>query len=207
MPLTSPNLDDRDFKQLMSEATEVIKKLSPQWTDLSPGDPGIVLLEAFAFLTDVMIYRLNRLPDKAYIEFLRLLGVELDPPSAARVQLRFTLSRAQNRTVEIPRHTRVTLSRSGGGAEAPVFVTARIARIEPGQQDAVVLAHHCEPVEGELLGIGTGGPAQTFASQATADSCSNGRAGPYGWCGSYTAGDRGARPCIEVWRQDLSHMD
>jgi hypothetical protein len=162
MPLTSPNLDDRDFKQLMAEATEVIKKLSPQWTDLSPGDPGIVLLEAFAFLTDVMIYRLNRLPDKAYIEFLHLLGVELDPPSAARVQLRFTLSRAQNRTVEIPRHTRVTLSRSGGGGEAPVFVTARIARIEPGQQDAVVLAHHCEPVEGELLGLGTGAPAQTL---------------------------------------------
>jgi hypothetical protein len=162
MPLTSPNLDDRDFKQLMAEAINVIKKVSPQWTDLSPGDPGIALLEAFAYLTDVMIYRLNRLPEKAYIEFLRLLGVKLDPPAAASVQLRFSLSRPKNNPVEIPRHTRVTLARTGAGAEAPIFVTARVARIEPGKQEVLVLAHHCEPIEGELLGVGNGAAGQTF---------------------------------------------
>src|SRR5215475_14820191 len=101
MPLKPPNLDDRNFQQLLKQAESVIRQHSPQWTDLSPSDPGIVLLEAFAHLTEVMIYRLNRLPEKAYVEFLRLIGVKLYPPSAATVSLRFSLSRPQNTTVEI----------------------------------------------------------------------------------------------------------
>ena len=63
MPLSAPNLDDRTFSQLMEEARLQIQRSSPAWTDLSPGDPGIVLLELFAFLTENLLYRLNRLPE------------------------------------------------------------------------------------------------------------------------------------------------
>ena len=75
MTLKPPNLDDRNFQQLLEEAKRIIRTECPQWTDLSPGDPGIVILELFAHLTETMIYRLNRLPEKAYVEFLRLIGV------------------------------------------------------------------------------------------------------------------------------------
>ena len=85
MPLTSPNLDDRDFQQLLEESMQRVRHRCPEWSDLSPSDPGIVLLELFAHLTEVMIYRLNRVPDKAYVEFLRLMGVKLLPPAAASV--------------------------------------------------------------------------------------------------------------------------
>ncbi len=67
MSLPSPNLDDRTFRQLLDECIVRIKKSCPQWTDLSPGDPGMTLLELFAFLTETMIYRLNRVPEKAYV--------------------------------------------------------------------------------------------------------------------------------------------
>ena len=79
MPLQAPNLDDRNFDQLVDEAKERVKRSCPSWTDLTPGDPGVTLLEVFAFLTETMIYRLNRIPEKAYIEFLRLIGVKLQP--------------------------------------------------------------------------------------------------------------------------------
>src|SRR5215510_5787074 len=162
MPIETPNLDDRDFERLLAEATGVIRKYSPQWTDLSPSDPGMILLEAFAHLTEVMIYRLNRLPQKAYVEFLRLIGVKLYPPSAATVTLRFSLSRPQDTAVEIPRGARVTIGRASGAAEAPVFITTRAASIEPGGQSAEAPACHCELIEGELIGIGNGTPGQTF---------------------------------------------
>lgn len=162
MPLEVPNLDNRDFQQLLAEATGVIKKHSPHWTDLSPSDPGMILLEAFAHLTEVMIYRLNRLPEKAYVEFLRLIGVKLYPPSAASVTLRFSLSRPQNSSVEIPRGTRVTIGRASGANEAPVFITARAAQIETGDQSVDVPAYNCELIEGELIGTGNGMPGQTF---------------------------------------------
>ena len=83
MPLRSPNLDDRRFEDLVEEGRRRIAQACPEWTDLSPGDPGIVLLEVFAYLTDILLYRLNRLPEKAYIKFLGLIGVRLYPPAAA----------------------------------------------------------------------------------------------------------------------------
>lgn len=161
MSLPVPNLDDRRFDDLMAEARRRIQHSSPGWTDLSANDPGVVLLEAFAHLTELMIYRLNRIPEKAFIEFLRLIGVQLQPPSAAVVTLRFTASRKAERAIEIPRGTRVATDRSGADEEAPVFSTAQTVTIEPGQTEVEVRAYHCEQVEGELLGQASGEPGFT----------------------------------------------
>ena len=65
--IPTPNLDDRNFDQLLNEAKERFTQFSQstvEWTDLTPSDPGIILLELFAHLTEVMIYRLNRVPQK-----------------------------------------------------------------------------------------------------------------------------------------------
>src|SRR5262249_26038964 len=125
MALPSPNLDDRTFAQLVEEARQRIRVSCPQWTDLSVSDPGMALLEVFAYLTDTMIYRLNRLPEKAYIAFLRLLGVSLLPPESASVKLLFKLSHSAEKPVEIPRGTRVSVARAESGSEPPIFVLPR----------------------------------------------------------------------------------
>ena len=99
MPLQPPNLDDRTFDQLVEEARNRILTSCPAWTDLSPSDPGMMLLELFAHLTETMIYRLNRVPEKAYTEFLRLIGVCIHPPAAASVMLRFSRTQATDRPI------------------------------------------------------------------------------------------------------------
>lgn len=166
MPLQSPNLDDRDFKMLVDEAAQRVRQTCPTWTDLSPGDPGMVLLELFAHLTETMIYRLNRLPEKAYYEFLNLIGVKPYPPSAAVATLRFTRSAPADAgagspgpidvEIAIPAGVRVTRMRSEAGSETPVFITGRPTAIAPGAQFMDVEAYHCEQVEGELIGVGIG---------------------------------------------------
>jgi hypothetical protein len=156
--LQAPNLDDRDFQQLVEEAKRVIATRCPQWTDLSTGDPGIVILELFAFLTETMIYRLNRLPEKAYVEFLRLIGVKLRPPVAANVRLTFKLSKAQDKPLEIPRGTRVTLSRTSGGEAPPIFVVLQATAIPAGKTEVDAIAYHCDLIEGEDAGVSTGQP-------------------------------------------------
>lgn len=165
MALPPLNLDDRDFQMLVEEARLTIARTCPSWTDLSPGDPGMVLLELFAHLTEVMIYRLNRLPEKAYIEFLNLIGVFLQAPTAASVDLRFSLPKPAEHPVEIPRGTRVTVSRATGGSDQPVFATARAARIATGQTSVDVTAYHAEFVEGELAGHGTSLPRLTVVAR------------------------------------------
>jgi hypothetical protein len=158
MSFLSPNLDDRSFADLVEEARLRILQTCPEWNDLSPGDPGIVLLELFAYLTETMIYRLNRLPEKAYIEFLRLMGVRLQPPAAAATHLVFRRATAGQGAIELPAGTRVAAARSSPSGEAPVFTTAAACIIPPDSSEGAVLAYHCDVVRAELLGTGTGLP-------------------------------------------------
>lgn len=164
MPLPSPQLDDRDFDQLMTEAIARIRQVCPEWTDLSPGDPGVALVEVFAYLTETLLYRLNRWPDKAYVALLNLLGVQRQSPAAASVMLSFTRSLASG-VLELPRGTQVTLRSSGGQVDAPVFMTLAPARFAPDQQTLLVLAQHAEQIDAEWAGVGTGMPGQVVRAQ------------------------------------------
>ncbi|MGC5224699.1 baseplate J/gp47 family protein [Micromonospora sp. DT81.3] len=158
MPLPIPNLDDRDFDRLVADAKALIAARSPEWTDLSPGDPGVTLLEVFAYLTDTLLYRVNRIPEKAFVQFLELIGVRVLPPAAASVDLVFSLSAPATAEVVVPRGSRVATVRSDAGS--PVFSTAADARIAVGEQSATVRAYAGEVVDGEHLGSGTGKPGQ-----------------------------------------------
>lgn len=162
MPLVSPNLDDRTFDQLMEAARARILQSCPEWTDLSPGDPGTVLLELFAYLTETMIFRLNQVPEKAYVEFLRLIGVALQPPVASVTTLTFSRSGPGTEPIEIPQGTRVAASRGATSGEPPVFSTAAPARIAGNQSEAQVLAYHATEFRGELLGTGGGLPGAVY---------------------------------------------
>ena len=161
MPLRPPNLDDRSFAQLLESAVSRAKQTCPEWTDYSAGDPGVVLLELFSFLTETMLFQLNRLPDKAYVEFLRLLGVQLLPPSAARVTLRFARSPASGGELRVPPGTRVA-GKGGGNGPPPVFTTLQEALLPAGTDTADVPALHADQIEAELLGVSSGLPGQTF---------------------------------------------
>ncbi len=161
MSLPSPNLDDRNFHDLVLEAQARIAQSCPSWTDRTPHDPGMVLLELFAHLTDVMIYRLNRVPEKAYVEFLRLIGVKLQPPAAATARLVFSLEKPLTRVVEIPRGTKVTPERPDSSTAPVIFATDSGVKIEAGQTSVEVLAHHAEQRE-EVLGEGTGAAGLSF---------------------------------------------
>lgn len=164
MTLPIPNLDDRNFDDLVTEARNRIKQHCPEWNDLSASDPGMMLLDVFAYCTDMMLYRLNKVPNMNYVCFLKMIGVMIHPPVAASVKLVFSLSRTKEKALEIKRGTRVTTAHSGAG-EPPVFVTAEAATIKPGKKQVEVLAYHCEMVAAELAGIGTGLPGLTISAR------------------------------------------
>ena len=84
MTLPVPNLDDRRFQDLVDDAKRLIQQRCPEWTDHNVSDPGVTLIETFAWMTDLLLYRLNRVPDRNYIKFLELIGVRLFAPTAAR---------------------------------------------------------------------------------------------------------------------------
>jgi hypothetical protein len=162
MPLVTPNLDDRSFEALLQSAKDKVRSNCSGWTDLSASDPGTVLLEAFSFLTETMIYRLNRVPRKVYIEFLKLLGLTLQPPAGAVTTLQFTRLQPGVEALLIPQGTRVTASRNGPSGVAPIFSTLIDVEIPAGALTATVQACQCELVRAEKLGVGNGQSPQRF---------------------------------------------
>lgn len=102
-----PKLDDRSFHDIVEEAISMIPRYAPEWTNHNPSDPGITLIELAAWMTDLLIYRLNQVPDKNYVAFLNLLGIKLRAPKAAKAFVRFSLVEGAAKQ-RVPRGTQVS---------------------------------------------------------------------------------------------------
>ena len=102
-----PKLDDRTFHDIVEEAISMIPRYAPEWTNHNPSDPGITLIELAAWMTDLLIYRLNQVPDKNYVAFLNLLGIKLRAPRAAKALTRFALVEGATKQ-RVPRGTQVS---------------------------------------------------------------------------------------------------
>jgi hypothetical protein len=74
MPIPLPNLDDRTYADLMAEAQALIPSLHPAWTNHNPSDPGIVLVELLAWLTEMLLFQANQVPAANTEKFLKLLN-------------------------------------------------------------------------------------------------------------------------------------
>lgn len=93
MSLPVPNLDTRSFQDIVDESKRQIGLRCPEWTDHNVSDPGVTLIELFAYMTEMTLFRLNQVPEKNHIKFLEMLGLSLEMPDAARTDLRFRISR------------------------------------------------------------------------------------------------------------------
>src|SRR5205823_11747011 len=107
MPLPTPSLDDRHFQDIVDQAKHLIPHYCREWTDHNVSDPGVTLIELFAWMTDLLLYRVNQVPDKVYVKLLDLIGIRLQPPRAAQAPVTFYLSAAQPTEVIIPEGTEV----------------------------------------------------------------------------------------------------
>jgi baseplate J-like protein len=103
MPLLTPILDDRSYQQLRDELVRRIPVYTEEWTDHNPSDPGITLIELFAFLGENLLYRFNQIPDATRLQFLKLLQIPMLPASASRCQIE--LSSAPEGGTIVPRLT------------------------------------------------------------------------------------------------------
>jgi predicted phage baseplate assembly protein len=130
MALPAPNLDDRRFQDLVDDAKRMVMRKCPEWTDHNVSDPGVTLIETFAFMTDQLLYRLNRVPDRLYVKFLELIGLRLLPPTPAAAPVTFWLSAPAVAPLTVPASTSVATLRSEL-AEPVVFSTVEDLAVIP----------------------------------------------------------------------------
>lgn len=157
--LPAPNLDDRRFQDLVDDARRLVHRKCPEWSDHNISDPGITLIETFAMMMDQLIYRLNRVPDRNYVKFLELLGLELRPPGAAQGEVTFWLSAPQPQPVKVREGTEVSTDRTD--VEDPVvFSTTEQLDIVP-----------CSLEKGRVATVSAGGIPVDRANDGSGFGC------------------------------------
>jgi predicted phage baseplate assembly protein len=108
-----PTIDNRRYQDIVAEARTRIPRYTPEWTDLNDNDPGIALVELFAWMSDLLLYRLGKVPELNQLKFLELIGIELLPAEPAFTEVTFpVLPTTTEPYVIVPMNTPVS-------AEAP----------------------------------------------------------------------------------------
>ncbi len=84
MPLEVPQLDQRNYADIYREALARIPVHNPDWTNFNDSDPGVTMIQLFAFMAESILYRANQIPERNRLKFLKLLGIPLRPAAAAQ---------------------------------------------------------------------------------------------------------------------------
>lgn len=146
MPLEKaiPTIDDRSYDSLMAEVRTRIARYTPEWkpvwTDVNDNDPGITMVQVFAWLAELLTYRMSKVPELNYIKFLQLLGLELNPAEAAQAEVTFPVkSSFTDAYVIVPSRTQLTAESPEGGP--PITFETERALIALRAQLISVLAY------------------------------------------------------------------
>jgi predicted phage baseplate assembly protein len=122
MPLDDhlPVLDDHTYDSIVTEMKSRIARYTPEWqpvwTDFNDSDPGITMVQVFAWLGEMLAFRMNQVPELVYLKFLQLLGIELRPAEPAYAQITFPVrATSTTPTVTVPLGTQVIAETPGGG--------------------------------------------------------------------------------------------
>lgn len=138
MPLEDhlPRLDDHTYDSIVAEMRSRISRYTPEWapvwSDLNDSDPGVTMLQVFAWLGEMLTYRMNQVPALSHLKFLELLGVELRPAEPARVEMTFPMTATHpEATTIVPLGTQVIAETAGGGPPLVFEATAALTVVRP----------------------------------------------------------------------------
>ena len=122
----------RDYQSILNDVIALIPSYLPEWTDRSPGDFGIVLIELFAYVGDILNYYSDRIANEAFLataqqrqsvlNIANLLDYTPHNNVAATVNLQFTIA-SPSGPVVVPAGTLV--STTANGTQAVTFSTTQ----------------------------------------------------------------------------------
>jgi len=76
MKSLAPNLFDERFDDLMKIGRARLRALAPEWTDYNAHDPGITLMELFAWTSEAQLYSLARMRRDERAAYAAFLGIK-----------------------------------------------------------------------------------------------------------------------------------
>jgi hypothetical protein len=136
MSLAIPPVDDRNFDDIVSQALALANHYCPEWKAgeveevRETNAPGTALVYLFAHLMEIIITRLNRVPEKNFLAFLDFIGAKLRAPAPAEALLQFFLSEGAAIDCRVPAGTQIAAEESGN-REEQIFETKNHLVVTP----------------------------------------------------------------------------
>src|SRR5262245_54114277 len=159
-----PKIDNRSGEEIFRHVAQELKqRLS---VDVAIGDPmAEALLRVFARYCELIIQRLNRVPEKNHMAFLDALNISRIPPVPAHAPLTFNPVKKLPGTqipIVVPVHAQVAAPPGEGETEPVVFETTReIALTDVQLQKVVALDPHEDLYSDKsVLATSAGGSAE-----------------------------------------------
>ena len=104
----APLIDGRTAQVIAQQVQDLLKIYAPTWGQAfdpakrEPKSISAALIGSFACFAELIIQRLNKVPDKNFMAFLDLLGASLLPPQPSRYHSPFLWPRAAQRMPSYP---------------------------------------------------------------------------------------------------------
>src|SRR5271157_2729342 len=165
MAVSAPKIDSRTADDIVKRTVELAARDSGWQPDAHPQsnpDLGWALVNVFAGFAELVIERLNRVPDKKFLAFLDLLGLELQPPQPARVPLTFYLAEGSMTEPMAPAGTQVTAPPPAGQKDPIVYETESGLIVTRSQLVAVYTLKPNEDLYADRTSVLTGGDESKF---------------------------------------------
>ncbi|MBR0820223.1 putative baseplate assembly protein [Bradyrhizobium liaoningense] len=127
-----PIIDDRRFDDIVEEVKTRIARYTPEWqpvwNDHNDSDPGITLAQLLAWLSEMLLYRMGKVPELNYLKFLEMVGIELQAAQPARVDVMFPVTDTTTMPfIDVPPRTQVSAPADDGGPPL-IYETEKSAR-------------------------------------------------------------------------------
>lgn len=110
IPIPAPAIDARYGERLAAEAVERTSAACPELSLNDPASPHTALVEAQAWHVEQVLHAVNRLPERARVEFASLFGIQLRLATRATTTLTFTVAPPSGSGATIPAGTKVAAS-------------------------------------------------------------------------------------------------
>ncbi len=186
MPAPVPAVDytNKDYASLRQAMLDLARYRLPEWTDQTPADLGVLMIDLFAYMGDIVLYYQDRIASESFLTtaaerrsvllLLRLIGYELQAPIASNAELSLTFNAPGNgasSSVTIPQGAQFATDSSAGpvqtfeylGPDMTVDVnTAPIAGAGGIRTLTGLQVRNSKTAPQETLGSSTGEPNQSF---------------------------------------------
>jgi hypothetical protein len=168
---------NKDFTSFRQAMLDLAAYRLPEWTDRSPADLGMALIDVTAYVADIIAYYQDRIASESFLPtaterrsillLLKLIGYELKAPVSSSVELSLTFNtppQGQPTQVTIPSGARFA-TKPGNGAPAVTFEyldADRTIDLATSLTLDGLPVRHSSTVASEAVGTSTGEPGQRF---------------------------------------------